>query len=122
MTVAQVKIGETYLAKVSGKLVKVRVLGERTTYHGRTGYEAVNLSTNRTLHLKSAARLRPLPALLSFYLDANGQTTQITRSEAVQLVNECIGVGEWLNSLRQARLPEGLLVLGHGLLRARVSE
>jgi hypothetical protein len=54
-----IKIGETYLAKVSGKLVPVRIASESP--HG--GWNAVNTTTGREVRIRTAARLRrPLNA------------------------------------------------------------
>jgi hypothetical protein len=50
----EVRLGGIYVAKVSGRLTRVRI--ERESRHG--GWEAVNLATNRPLHIRSAARLR----------------------------------------------------------------
>ncbi len=49
-----VELGATYVAKVSGKRVHVRI--EREGAHG--GWEAVNVETGRSIHVKSAQRLR----------------------------------------------------------------
>lgn len=49
-----VTVGETYLCKVSGKLVTVRIVNE--SLYG--GWEAVNLSTKRSIRIKTAQRLR----------------------------------------------------------------
>jgi hypothetical protein len=51
---AEVEIGQTYRAKVSGRLVEVRIL----TDLARGGWEVLNLSTDRTVWIKTAARLR----------------------------------------------------------------
>ena len=50
----QVKLGGTYLAKVSGKVVPVRLDAENS--HG--GWQAFNLETRKTVRIKSAQRLR----------------------------------------------------------------
>jgi hypothetical protein len=50
----QVKLGGTYLAKVSGKVVPVRLDAESP--HG--GWQAFNLETHKTVRIKSAQRLR----------------------------------------------------------------
>ncbi len=50
----EVKIGGTYLAKVSDKVVPVRIDGESA--HG--GWNATNLATNKNVRIKSAQRLR----------------------------------------------------------------
>ena len=50
----QVKIGQVYAAKVTGKIVPVRITGE--SRHG--GWDAINVRTKRSVHIKSAQRLR----------------------------------------------------------------
>jgi len=50
----QVKIGQVYAAKVTGKIVPVRITGESP--HG--GWDAINVRTNRPVRIKSAQRLR----------------------------------------------------------------
>lgn len=50
----QVKIGNSYRAKISEKLVTVRILHENR--YG--GWDALNLVTNRVVRIKSAAKLR----------------------------------------------------------------
>ena len=50
----EVKIGSVYTAKVSDKLVEVRIDGENR--HG--GWDATNLATNKKVHIKSVQRLR----------------------------------------------------------------
>jgi len=54
MKKAQIQIGVTYRAKVSGKLADVRITGA-CSYGGWNG---INLATNRTVRIKSAQRLR----------------------------------------------------------------
>ncbi|HEX7010762.1 MAG TPA: winged helix-turn-helix domain-containing protein [Phycisphaeraceae bacterium] len=53
----QVQIGQVYSAKVSGKVVPVRIEKERPA-SGGGGWDAVNLHTNRPVRIKSAQRLR----------------------------------------------------------------
>jgi hypothetical protein len=50
----EIKVGGTYLAKVSDKVVPVRIDAENT--HG--GWDATNLLTNKKVRIKSAQRLR----------------------------------------------------------------
>jgi hypothetical protein len=50
----EVEIGGVYVAKVSGQLVTVRI--DRESPYG--GWEATNLSTRRSVRVRSAARLR----------------------------------------------------------------
>jgi hypothetical protein len=54
MKKSDVKIGGTYTAKVSDKLVEVRIDAE--SRHG--GWDATNLATNKKVRIKSAQRLR----------------------------------------------------------------
>ena len=54
MKKADVKIGATYIAKVSGTLRPVRITN--TSPYG--GWDAVNIETGRRVHIKSAQRLR----------------------------------------------------------------
>jgi hypothetical protein len=51
---ADVKIGHVYAAKVSDKIVHVRI----DSVNDDSGWNATNLDTNRKLHVKSAQRLR----------------------------------------------------------------
>jgi len=53
----EVKIGETYTAKVSDKVVPVRIDKERPA-SGGGGWDATNLVTNKPVRIKSAQRLR----------------------------------------------------------------
>jgi hypothetical protein len=54
-----VKVGATYLVRVSGTLTKVRLTRE----HDRGGWYGVNLATGREIRIRTAARLRgELPA------------------------------------------------------------
>lgn len=50
----QVKIGQVYRAKVSDRIVPVRIEKENV----RGGWDAINLHTNRAVRIKSAQRLR----------------------------------------------------------------
>lgn len=50
----EVKIGETYTAKVTDKVVPVRIDNENP----RGGWDATNLVTNKQVRIKSAQRLR----------------------------------------------------------------
>ena len=51
---AEVQIGSTYIAKVSGVLAKVRITGESP--YG--GWRGKNLATGREIRIRSAARPR----------------------------------------------------------------
>lgn len=54
MRMKDVKIGEVYLAKVSGNIVRVRI--DRENIYG--GWDATNLKTGRDVRIKSGRRLR----------------------------------------------------------------
>ena len=54
MKKAQVQVGRTYIAKVSGTLTAIRITGQSA--HG--GWDAVNTKTGRAIRVRSAARLR----------------------------------------------------------------
>ncbi len=54
MKKSEVTIGNVYTAKVSGKVVRVRLDGENR--HG--GWDATNLETKKNVRIRSAARLR----------------------------------------------------------------
>jgi len=60
MRKAEIEIGETYVAKVSGKLTRVRV----TSKSGYGGWCAINTATGREIRIRTAGRLRK-PALPS---------------------------------------------------------
>lgn len=49
-----VKIGSTYIVKVSGALARVRITRE----HERGGWCGINLATGREIRIRTAARLR----------------------------------------------------------------
>jgi hypothetical protein len=53
-----VQIGQTYLAKVSGRLAPVRI--RRESAYG--GWDAVNTKTGRSVRIRSAQRLRRVVA------------------------------------------------------------
>ena len=61
---SDIEIGGRYTAKVSGRLVTVRIDCDLGTAMGfgkcerHQGYDAVNLSTGKTVGIKTAARLR----------------------------------------------------------------
>lgn len=50
----EVQVGDVYVAKVTNRLVEVRITG--LSRHG--GWDAVNLRTGKRVHIKSAQRLR----------------------------------------------------------------
>ena len=74
MKKSDVKIGSTYIVKVSGKLAKVRITADLGSYtrwssprdmamfkrpvERHRGWRGVNLATNREVHIRTAAKLR----------------------------------------------------------------
>lgn len=54
MKQSEVKVGEVYQVKVTGKLARVRIDGE----HQDGGWTGTNLETNRPVRIKTAAKLR----------------------------------------------------------------
>ena len=59
MKKADVQIGGTYMAKVSGKIVPVKILAAAPAHVAPYGgWEATNIKTGRAVHVKSAQRLR----------------------------------------------------------------
>ena len=49
-----IKVGSTYIVKVSGMLARVRITRE----HSRGGWYGTNLATGREIRIRTAARLR----------------------------------------------------------------
>ena len=49
-----IKVGSTYIVKVSGTLARVRITRERA----RGGWYGTNLATGREIRIRTAARLR----------------------------------------------------------------
>jgi hypothetical protein len=56
MKKAEIELLGYYLAKVSGKVTKVRIINE--SQHG--GWNAINTATGREIRIRTAARLRKL--------------------------------------------------------------
>ena len=56
MKKSEVLIGAVYIAKVSGKLARVRI--DRVSELG--GWDATNIRSGRKVHIRGAARLRRL--------------------------------------------------------------
>ena len=73
MKKSEVEIGGVYTAKVSDKVVEVRIDGENR--HG--GWDATNLATGKKIHIKSPARLRGAAAHA-----ANGPRGQAAQVDA----------------------------------------
>lgn len=62
MKSAQIEVGGIYDAKVSGRIVPVRITGTREIVQGRNGWRnvwvGVNMQTNREITIRSPQRLR----------------------------------------------------------------
>src|SRR5688572_13321346 len=54
----EVTIGGTYTAKVSDKVVPVRITAEKWAGDKHVGWAGVNVQTGKTVRIKSAQRLR----------------------------------------------------------------
>jgi hypothetical protein len=55
---SEVVIGKIYIAKISGRFSRVRLDREYKGYTNRSGWDGTNLDTNRSVRIKSAAKLR----------------------------------------------------------------
>lgn len=69
-----IKVGSTYIVKVSGALAKVRITRE----HDRGGWYGTNLAICREIRIRTAARLRSEAPLAA----------PITAEEARRIVDE----------------------------------
>lgn len=56
MKAAEVEFGVVYIAKVSNRLTRVKIL--RRSLSGRGGWDALNVETGREVHIRTAGRLR----------------------------------------------------------------
>ena len=54
MKKSEVKVGGVYTAKVSDRIVSVRI----DSVHSKQGWNATNTQTGKRIHIKSAQRLR----------------------------------------------------------------
>ncbi|MGB9612173.1 MAG: hypothetical protein ACPL7M_14475 [Bryobacteraceae bacterium] len=70
-----VKVGSTYIVKVSGTLAKVRITRE----HERGGWYGVNLAAGREIRIRTAARLRS---------EAPAAAVEISPEEARRIVEQ----------------------------------
>ena len=75
-----IKIGNTYLAKVTGKVVPVRIDAENT--HG--GWDATNMATKKKVRIKSPQRLRR-PADAATRKTIAGKETDMSKARKVVL-------------------------------------
>lgn len=115
----QVEIGGVYIAKVSGRHQQVRI--DYVSTYG--GWTATNLSTNRQIRIKTAARLSPVPIappplrackIVAVRTDGTWETTATdccghTVSAKTQTVK--FGIGECERKLRA--LEEEMNAPGH---------
>ena len=58
MKAAQITVGCVYDAKVSDRVVPVKVVNVGRDFRNRVRYECVNLTTGRTITVRSAQRFR----------------------------------------------------------------
>ena len=78
-----IRIGSTYIVKVSGTLTKVRITRE----HDRGGWYGTNLATGREIRIRTAARLRKEvtpasnPRLPDFSADELRQVVERAKTE-----------------------------------------
>lgn len=92
MKKTDVEIGGRYHAKVSGKIVVVRI--DRESPYG--GWDATNLATERQVRIKTAARLRPVPQ--------NAALALVARIDEAQEKAEALGLGkQWKTAYQEAR-------------------
>ncbi len=82
----QVKIGRTYVAKVSDRLVTVRI----DSTHSRGGWNATNTATGKRIRIKSAQRLRSAaksgPTAEAKPAVTNGKKSEATGKTATKTV------------------------------------
>lgn len=99
----EVKVGETYLAKVSDKVVPVRLDAENP----RGGWDATNMATNKKVRIKSAQRLRG-KAKTSAKAEAVGSGPAMEPTpEPAKLtihVNHDRNEGKWFWSVREGKV------------------
>jgi hypothetical protein len=55
---AEVAVGHIYLAKISGRFCRVRIDRPHAFYSGSIGWDATNLETERSVSIRTAAKLR----------------------------------------------------------------
>lgn len=68
MKANEIRIGETYRARVSGKDARVKITAERTNYNGRRYWLGQNLATKREVTIRGAARLHPILDLKRWFM------------------------------------------------------
>jgi hypothetical protein len=68
MKSADIKVGETYRARISGKDARVEITAERTSYNGRMYWLGQNVATKREVTIKGAARLHPILDLKRWFM------------------------------------------------------
>jgi hypothetical protein len=112
----EVSVGEVYIAKVSGKLHRVKLVDEAKRTNGQTYWHAVNVDTGRAVTIRSAQRLRKPAMVVVFHkkvLTQHGvflkdESGSIDRPSVIVLVHKHLGVGAWLMALAQMKTTAGL--------------
>ena len=107
----QVTVGDTYIAKVSNRMARVRIDSERP----RGGWDATNLATNKSVRIKSSQRLRATAAKESDPpapgVDTPAQVEQVLeepQATNAQTVAQSESVVEQSSSLQRASTAAGI--------------
>ena len=83
----QVKVGSEYVAKVSGKLAHIRI--DRENPHG--GWDATNMATKKSVHIKSAQRLRGAVGRLDAHVAAGAKPAAESTKDAKPALSKAEG-------------------------------
>jgi len=73
MKKADIKVGATYVAKVTNRLVQVRIDAENPS----GGWDATNLTTKKKIHIKTAGRLRESKGALKAIAAADQENARL---------------------------------------------
>jgi hypothetical protein len=87
MKKSQVKVGSEYVAKVSGKLAHIRI--DRENPHG--GWQATNMATQKSVHIKSAQRLRGAVGRLDAHVAAGAKPAAESAKDAKPALSKAEG-------------------------------
>lgn len=68
MKAADIRVGETYRARVSGIDARVKITAEREAYNGRRYWLGQNVATKREVTIHGAARLHPINNLQRWFV------------------------------------------------------
>ena len=101
MKKSEVKVGHTYWAKVSDRVVQVRI----DSRHSRGGWNATNTATGKRIHVKSAQRLRGATEEAAEEPGADGEekaSSPAAEAAAVQVASEQAGKPKRVSALDAA--------------------